>query len=57
MKLASILKSRTVWTFVALFIFNGLQGTQIMVPVEYLGIVNGLLSLLGIYFRANPVQK
>lgn len=57
MKLASILKSRTVWTFVALFIFNGLQATQQFLPTEYTGVVNGILTLLGIYFRTFPVQK
>lgn len=57
MKLSQVLKSRTVWTFIGLFIFNGLQAVQPMIPQEYVGVINGILALLGIYFRAKPIQK
>lgn len=50
----NLLKSRTVWTFIGLFVFNGLTSVQAMVPENYVGLVNLALSLLGIYFRASP---
>lgn len=50
----NLLKSRTVWTFIGLFVFNGLTSVQSMVPENYVGLVNLVLSLLGIYFRAIP---
>ena len=55
--LLKLLKSRTVLTFLALFLFHGLQGTQDLIPVAYVPFVDAVLTLLGIYFRVNTVQK
>lgn len=57
MKLLHILKSRTVWMFIGLFVFNGLQAIQPMVSPEYVGLINGMITLLGIIFRVSPKQK
>jgi hypothetical protein len=56
-KVLKVLKSKTVWTFVGLFVFNGLQAIQPMVSPEYVWLINGLVSLLGIYFRTAPKQQ
>lgn len=48
------LKSRTVWTLVAIFVFNGLQAIQPEVSVELQSTVNVILSLLAAFFRVTP---
>jgi hypothetical protein len=59
------MKSRTVWTIVAIFIYNGLQGIapeiRDAVPLIYqpgvaIGI-NAILGSLAAYFRLKPKQK
>ena len=52
-----LLTSRTVWTFIALFVFHGLQETKPLVPVDYQVWVDLILTVLGLYFRANPQAK
>lgn len=52
-----LLKSRTVLTFIALFIFHGFQETKPLVPVDYQVWVDLVLTILGVYFRVNIVQK
>lgn len=49
-----ILTSRTVWTFVVLFVVNGVTGVHDLIPAGWLPAVDGLLSVLGIYFRVYP---
>lgn len=49
-------KSRTVWTVVAMVLVNGITSIQSMIPAQYLPIVNGVLGLLAVYFRINPQQ-
>lgn len=50
------LKSKTVWAIVALFLINGIGGIHAMIPGGLLPYVDGLVSLLAIYFRINPTQ-
>ena len=46
-----ILSSRTVWTVIVIFIINGVAGIRQYIPADWLPVVNGILSLLAIYFR------
>jgi len=55
-KLLSYLKSRTVWTFLALFLINGLNGLSPIITPEQQQILNTILTILGIIFRVNPKQ-
>ena len=52
----NIFKSRTVWTIVVMFLINGVQGIHSMVPAEWLPFIDGILSMLAIYFRVAPAQ-
>ena len=53
----NIFKSRTVWTIVVLFLINGVQGIHSMIPAELLPFIDGILSMLAIYFRVAPRQN
>lgn len=53
----NILKSRTVWTVVALFIIGGTNAVSSYIPSGLEPIVMGALSLLAVYFKLNPSQK
>lgn len=53
----TLFKSRTAWTILVLFLFNGISGIKDIVPPEYQSYVNGALSLIAFYFRANPQAK
>lgn len=55
-KIIMAVKSRTVWTVVAMVLVNGITSIQSMIPAQYLPIVNGVLGLLAVYFRINPQQ-
>ncbi len=57
MTLTNIYKSRTVWTFVVLFIVNGITGVRELLPGFWLPLVDVVLTLAGIYFRAKPKVK
>ena len=50
----NILKSRTVWTIILLFIINGVSGIRDLIPAGILPIIDALLSILAIYFRIAP---
>lgn len=52
-----ILKSRTVWTIIALFVVNGVAGITDMIPSAYLPYVNGFLGVMAVYFRISPKQQ
>lgn len=52
-----ILKSRTVWTGIALILVNGVPAIAEMIPANAKPIVDSILSLLAIYFRVSPKQK
>ena len=49
-----ILKSRTVWTFVALFVIGGLGALDTVIPASAKPVVDLALTVLGIYFHTNP---
>ncbi len=51
------LKSRTVWTIIALFVINGIGGIHDLIPTAYLPVIDLLLSGLAIYFRISPRQQ
>lgn len=53
-KIPKILKSRTVWTVVILFLINGVTAIREFFPPNLLPLVDGLLGIATIYFRANP---
>ena len=52
-----LLKSRTVWTIVVLFLINGVAGIHDAIPSQALPFIDGLLGILGIYFRVSPKQQ
>lgn len=51
------LKSRTVWTIIALFVINGFQGISSLVPPAALDTINAILGVVAIYFKINPSQN
>jgi len=52
-KLLKILKSRTVWSGVAVVLVNGVPAVKDLMPPDILPIVNSVLGFLAIYFRIN----
>jgi len=57
MKIFQALKSRTVWTIIALVLVNGVPSTRDLIPPAYFPYLDTLLGLLAIYFRINPRQQ
>lgn len=53
-KILVLLKSRTVWTIVVLFLVSGVEGIKDMIPVAAQTPVQFILSALAAYFRVNP---
>jgi hypothetical protein len=51
------LKSRTVWTVVAMFVIGGVEAISSTIPASSMVYVQGVLSLVAIYFKLNPSQK
>ena len=51
-----LLKSRTFWTGVVLFLVNGVGAIHNQIPVSYQPAVDGVLGILGIYFIKFPSQ-
>lgn len=47
------LKSRTILTIIAMFIIGGFQAIEGTIPENVYLLINGVLSLLAIYFRVN----
>lgn len=56
-KISLALKSRTVWTILALFVLNGLPAVTELLPVTLLPIANLILTVLAMYFKVNPSQN
>lgn len=54
--LQKLLSSRTVWTLVFMFVFNGFQSIAGSLPSGVNDIVNLLLTVLAGYFKLNPTQ-
>lgn len=52
-----LLKSRTVWTIIVLFVINGVAGIHDTIPVNLLPFIDGILGILAIYFKLNPSQN
>lgn len=49
-----LLKSRTNWTILVMFLVNGVAGIKAFIPVGWLPLIDGLLGILAVYFRMNP---
>lgn len=56
-KLISALKSKTIWSLIALFVINGIGGVHDSIPAVYLPFIDAVIAFVGIYGRINPVQK
>lgn len=56
-KIVLALKSRTVWTVVALFVINGVSAVKVFVPVAWLPVVDAVLGVATVYFHVNPSQS
>ena len=53
----TLLKSRTVWTIVLMFIVGGVNAVSSSIPASAMPFVQGLLGLTAIYFKVNPSQN
>jgi hypothetical protein len=53
------LKSRTFWTLVVTFLFNGFQAIEPSLRLDpgMLLVINGALGLLATYFHITPSQS
>ena len=49
--------SRTVWTIIAMFLFNGLNAIHSSVSPTWGIIINVVLGLLATFFKLSPSQK
>lgn len=52
-KFLQAFQSRTIWTLVALFVFNGLQAVEPQVSGNVQVAINLVMTVLGAYFRVN----
>jgi hypothetical protein len=50
------IKSRTIWTLIAMFILGGVQNISGFIGQEMFVLVEGILLLLTGYFKLNPSQ-
>lgn len=55
--LFKILKSRTTWTLVVMFLIGGVDAIATFIPEGVKTSLMGVLSLLALYFKINPSQK
>lgn len=56
-KLKLLYSSRTFWTVVVLFLFNGFQAIASYFSPNLVVLINGLLGILVAYFKVNPSQS
>ena len=56
-KYLKVLKSRTVWSIVALFVISGVEGIREFINPSLLSVLNVLLPAMAVYFRINPKQE
>lgn len=56
-KFALALRSKTVWTIVVMFIIGGTNGIVGLIPESSVIYVQGVLSLLAMYFKVNPSEN
>ena len=55
MKYLSLLKSRTFWTIVVMFVISGVNGIREFIPGNVLPVIDGVLAILAVYFaKVNP---
>lgn len=52
-----LFKSRTFWTLVFSFVFNGFNAIQGSFSPEATLVINALLSSLAIHYKMNPSQN
>lgn len=50
------LKSKTVWTVVAMFVIGGTNAIASFIPASFEGPVMGVLGLMAVYFKISPSQ-
>lgn len=55
--LIKIIKSRTTWTIILMFIVGGIDAVSGFIPEGTKELIMGQLSLLAVYFKINPSQK
>ena len=53
-QLLLILKSRTIWTLVFMFVFNGFAAISGQLDPQVVTLINVLLTTLAGYFKLNP---
>lgn len=56
-KILLALKSRSAWTIVAMFLVGGIGAVHNIIPPSSVGLVDGVLGILAIYFHLNPSQN
>jgi len=52
-----LFKSRTFYTLVFAFVFNGFQAISGALPPEAVLIIDALFTTAAMYFKLNPSQK
>ena len=52
-----LLRSRTFWTVIVMFLLGGLQAVSQFMPNELYAFINTILLGLAGYFKLNPSQK
>jgi hypothetical protein len=56
-KMLKVVKSRTFWTLVAMFITNGISGIREHLNPGWLTTIDSVLGILAVYFHVNPSQN
>ena len=56
-KLELALRSRTVWTIIALFIIGGFHNITGYIPESLMPYLNSILGLMAIYYKISPSQQ
>lgn len=56
-KIGLMFRSRTFWTIVVLFLYNGLASVHDLLPLSFAPLVNGLLSVAAVWFKMNPSNE
>jgi len=54
LRLLSGIKSRTVWTVIAIVILNGIPAAKDLLPQSWLPYLDVILGFLAVHFRVNP---
>lgn len=55
--ITTMIKSRTFWTIVFMFVVGGLNQTTQFLSPEAATTLTGLLGILATYFHLNPSQQ